>query len=40
MEASGDKRPHGCGYKLLDLSRIESGLCSLIYQSNLRLKIG
>ncbi len=36
---SGDKRLRGCGNKMLALSRIKSGLCSLKGQSNLRFRI-
>ncbi len=34
----GDKRPHRCGYKMLGLFGIKSGLRSLKGQSNLRFR--
>jgi hypothetical protein len=39
MVSSGDKLPHACGYEILTLSGIKSGLCSLIGESSLRLRI-
>src|SRR5258707_9051377 len=36
---SGDKRLHGCGYKMLALSGIKSGLCSFICQSDIRFEM-
>ena len=36
---SGDPRLHGCGYKMLALSGIKSGLCPLKGWSNLRFRI-